>query len=196
MNDNQSNKWKLTIDVDRVKEREKEELNEIIKIVKEKEELISQTEMLMQQKSIYNETYRPQFISEMNEEELEEFSNVLSKKLRQVKLAISKANLGQTKFMNFEEDKKKKEYMMAHYHEIIKKDYFHKSHNIPYIKKEIVSHYNFSDNKIVNTNQRFKKYTKDCFEKYKETLKEFEKLGRKARLKSRKMVKILNKANK
>ena len=75
----------MEIDVEKVKEKEKEELNEIIKIVKEKEELISQTEMLMQQKSIYNETYRPQFISEMNEEELEEFSNTLSKKLRQVK---------------------------------------------------------------------------------------------------------------
>ena len=179
-----------------MKEKEKEELNEMIKIVKEKEELISQTEMLMQQKSIYNDTYRPQFINEMNEEELEDFSNVLSKKLRQVKLAISKANLGQTKYMTFEEDKKKKDYLMSHYHEIIKKDFFQKSHNIPYLKKEIVSHYNFSDNRIFNTNQRFKKYTKDCFEKYKETLKEFEKLGRKAKLKSRKIVKTLNKTYK
>ena len=91
----------MDIDVEKVKEKEKEELNEIIKIVKEKEELISQTEMLMQQKSIYNDTYKPQFISEMNEEELEDFSNLLSQKLRQVKLAISKANLGQTKFMSF-----------------------------------------------------------------------------------------------
>ena len=193
LKNNQSNKWELDIDVEKVKEKEKEELNEIIKIVKEKEELISQTEMLMQQKSIYNDTYRPQFISEMNEEELEEFSNVLSKKLRQVKLAISKANLGQTKFLSFEEDKKKKEHKILHFHELIKKDFLHKTHKVPYSKKEIVSHYNFSDNRIGNTNQRFKKYTKDCVEKYKETLKEFEKLGRKAKLKSRKIVKSLNK---
>ena len=196
LKNNQSNKWDLDIDVEKEKEKEKEELNEIIKIVKEKEELISQTEMIMQQKSIYNDTYKPQFISEMNEEELEEFSSVLSRKLRQVKLAISKANLGQTKFMSFEEDKKKKEYMVAHYHELIKKDFMHKTHNVPFSKKEIVSHYNFSDNRIVNTNQRFKKYTKDCFEKYKETLKEFDKLGRKAKLKSRKIVKNLNKSYK
>ena len=193
LKNNQSNKWELDIDVEKVKEKEKEELNEIIKIVKEKEELISQTEMLMQQKSIYNDTYRPLFISEMNEEELEEFSNVLSKKLRQVKLAISKANLGQTKFLSFEEDKKKKEHKISHFHELIKKDFLHKTHKVPYSKKEIVSHYNFSDNRIGNTNQRFKKYTKDCVEKYKETLKEFEKLGRKAKLKSRKIVKSLNK---
>ena len=111
--------------------------------------------MIMQQKSIYNDTYKPQFISEMNEEELEDFLNVLSQKLRQVKLAISKANLGQAKFMSFEEDKKKKEYKISHLHEIIKKDFFHKSHKIPFSNKEIVSHYNFSGNKIVNTNQRF-----------------------------------------
>ena len=119
LGNNQSNRWDLDIDVEKVKEKEKEELNEIIKIVKEKEELISQTEMLMQQKSIYNDTYKPQFISEMNEEELEDFSNVLSRKLRQVKLAISKANLGQTKFMSFEEDKKRKEFKISHYHELM-----------------------------------------------------------------------------
>ena len=164
----------------------------MIKIVKEKEELISQTEMMMQQKSIYSDTYKPQFISEMNEEQLEDFSNVLSQKLRQVKLAISKANLGQTKFMTFEEDKKKKEYMSNHYHEFIKKGYLQKKHKIPFIKKNIVSHYNFSGNKILTTNQKFNKYTQDCQEKYQETLKECEKLGKRAKLKSRLALKSLS----
>ena len=67
LGDNQSNKWDLDIDVEKVKEKEKEELNEMIKIVKEKEELISQTEMMMQQKSIYSDNYKHQFISEINE---------------------------------------------------------------------------------------------------------------------------------
>ncbi len=52
------------------------------------------TEMIMQQKSIYNETYKPIFINEMNEAELKEFSKTLSQKLRNVKLALSKANMG------------------------------------------------------------------------------------------------------
>ena len=164
----------------------------MLKIVKEKEELISQTEMMMQQKSIYCDTYKPQFISEMNEEQLEDFSNVLSQKLRQVKLAISKANLGQAKFMTFEEDKKKKEYMSNHYHEIIKKGYLEKKNKIPFVTKNIVSHYNFSGNKILTTNQQFKKYTQDCQEKYRETIKECEKLGRRAKLKSRVAIKALN----
>ena len=37
----------------------------------------------------------------------------------------------------------------------------------------------------MTTNQKFKKYTQDCQEKYQQTLKECEKLGRKAKLKSR-----------
>ena len=122
----------MDIDVEKVKEKEKEELNEIIKIVKEKEELISQTEMIMQQKSIYNDTYKPQFISEMKEDELEDFSNVLSQKLRQVKLAISKANLGQTIFMSFEEDKKKKENEIRDFHKKVMEEYLHKAHKVPY----------------------------------------------------------------
>ena len=182
----------MDIDVEKVKEKEKEELSEMLKIVKEKEELILQTEMMMQQKSIYNDTYKPQFINEMNEEQLEDFSNVLSQKLRQVKLAISKANLGQTKFMSFEEDKKKKEYMTNHYHEFIKKGYLQKKHKVPFIKKNIVSHYNFSANKILTTNQKFKKYTQDCQEKYQETLKECEKLGRRAKLQSRMALRALS----
>ena len=84
----------MDIDVEKVKEKEKEELNEIIKIVKEKEELISQTEMMMQQKSIYSDTYKPQFISEMNEEQLEDFSNVLSQKLRQISVKYKPIPIG------------------------------------------------------------------------------------------------------
>ena len=41
----------------------------------------------------------------MDEEQLHDFSNVLSQKLRQVKLAISKANLSQNKFAAFENEK-------------------------------------------------------------------------------------------
>jgi hypothetical protein len=57
----------------------------------------------MQQKSIYNESYRPLFINEMDEEKIKEFSKTLSQKLRHVKLAISKANLGQNKYSHMNE---------------------------------------------------------------------------------------------
>lgn len=52
----------------------------------------------MQQKHVYNENYKPLFISEMNDEMIKEFSKLISQKLRHVKLAISKANLNQNKY--------------------------------------------------------------------------------------------------
>jgi hypothetical protein len=54
----------------------------------------------MQKKSIYNDKYQPLFIQEMDETKLKEFSKILSQKLRHVKLAISKAALGQNKYSN------------------------------------------------------------------------------------------------
>ncbi len=50
----------------------------------------------MQEVSIYSDAYKPSFIYEMDETALKEFSKVLNQKLRHVKLAIRKANLGQT----------------------------------------------------------------------------------------------------
>lgn len=65
----------------------------------------------MQQGSIYDENYKPLFISEMDEDMIKEFSNVISQKLRHVKLAISKANLSQNKYKALkdqsDEEKKK-----------------------------------------------------------------------------------------
>jgi hypothetical protein len=72
--------------------------------VKQKENNIIKTEMIMQQKSIYNETYKPLFINEMDEDKVKDFSKTLSQKLRHVKLAISKANLGQNKYANLNND--------------------------------------------------------------------------------------------
>lgn len=54
--------------------------------------------MLMQQGSIYNENYKPLFISEMDDDSIKEFSKLISQKLRHVKLAISKANMSQNKY--------------------------------------------------------------------------------------------------
>jgi len=66
--------------------------------VKLKEINILKSEMIMQQKSIYSDDYKPLFISEMDDETIKEFSKLISQKLRHVKLAISKANLSQNKY--------------------------------------------------------------------------------------------------
>lgn len=88
------------IDILNIRNIDNEEMNQTYKIVKEKEQLIQKTEMMMQETSIYSDAYKPLFIYEMDENSLKEFSKQLNQKLRHVKLAISKANLGQNKYKN------------------------------------------------------------------------------------------------
>ncbi len=88
------------IDIENVKLEEDEMMKETYDLVAKKEMIIRQTEEIMQKKSIYAESYKPLFINEMSEEKVKEFSKVLSQKLRHVKLAISKSNLGQNKYAN------------------------------------------------------------------------------------------------
>lgn len=86
------------IDIDSIRKLDNDEMNDAYQIVKEKESLILKTEMMMQETSIYSENYKPLFIYEMDENSIKEFSKLLNQKLRHVKLAISKANLGQNKY--------------------------------------------------------------------------------------------------
>jgi hypothetical protein len=65
----------------------------------------------MQNNSIYSESYKPLYIQEMDETSINSFAKVLSKKLRNVKLAITKSNVNNnkyTKLEDFEDPKKKK----------------------------------------------------------------------------------------
>ncbi len=67
----------------------------------------------MQSKSIYDETYKPLYINEMDEGSINDFAQVLSQKLRNVKLAITKSNIGNNKIgnvINDEERTKNKPY--------------------------------------------------------------------------------------
>ena len=86
------------ININSIRKEDEEEIQHAFKVVKEKERLINETELMMQETSIYNENYKPKFIFEMDENGIKEFSKLLNQKLRHVKLAISKANLGHNKY--------------------------------------------------------------------------------------------------
>jgi hypothetical protein len=62
------------IDIEKVKKEEEDEMKQIFSIVKHKSINILNTEMIMQQKSIYSENYKPLFINEMDEEKIEDFT--------------------------------------------------------------------------------------------------------------------------
>lgn len=54
----------------------------------------------MQTQSIYSQNYSPLFINEMDEGATNAFAHILSQKLRNVKMAITKANLSNNKLNN------------------------------------------------------------------------------------------------
>ena len=103
-----SNDWKLDINIDKLKEKEEEEYLKMLKTVAEIEKITNATEIILQSRSIYSEAYRPKYIEEMNDiDKIKELSDVIQDRLRNVKLAVSKANLNQSKMIDL--TKKKEE---------------------------------------------------------------------------------------
>ena len=106
--ENMSNDWKLDIDIEKMQEKEEEEYQEMLEEVAEIEKITNATELILQSRSIYSEAYRPKYIEELNDiEKIKELSQVIQDRLRNVKLAVSKANLNQSKMVDL--TKKKKE---------------------------------------------------------------------------------------
>ena len=96
-----SNDWKLVINLDKLKEKEEEEYLKMLETVAEIEKITNATELILQTRSIYSEAYRPKYIEEMNDiEKIKELSDVIQDRLRNVKLAVSKANLNQSKMVD------------------------------------------------------------------------------------------------
>ena len=106
--DNMSNDWKLDINIGKVQEKEEEEYLEMLETVAEIEKITNATELILQTRSIYSEAYRPKYIEELTDiEKIKDLSQMIQDRLRNVKLAVSKANLNQSKMIDL--TKKKKE---------------------------------------------------------------------------------------
>ena len=126
---NMSNDWRLDINIDKLKEKEEEEYLKMLKTVAEIEKITNATEIILQSRSIYSEAYRPKYIEEMNDiEKIKELSDVIQDRLRNVKLAVSKANLNQSKMVDLT---KKKE-------EENKKNQKHSHQIAGYLKKKLI----------------------------------------------------------
>ena len=106
--DDMSNEWKLQINIEKLQEKEEEEYLEMLEVVAQIEKITNATELILQTRSIYSEAYRPKYIEEMDDiEKIKELSDIIQDRLRNVKLAVSKANLNQSKMVDL--TKKKEE---------------------------------------------------------------------------------------
>ena len=105
--ENMSNDWKLDINIDKLKENEDVQYENIIKQIKEIEKITKETESILINQSIYSDLYKPKYIEEMNDmDKIKELSQIIQDRLKNVKLAVSKANLNYNKMMELSKKQK------------------------------------------------------------------------------------------
>lgn len=102
-----SNKWRLEIDLEYIQNSEESLFNQIIQEIKRKEVFVAKSEKLMKNVPLSSDNYHPFFIDEMNEEQIKEFNEMLSRKLRHAKMSLSKVRAEKKKYEEFEKEKER-----------------------------------------------------------------------------------------
>ena len=107
LQDNMSNDWKLDINIDKIKEKEEKDIKDLLNKVKEIEKITKVTESILLNNSIYSEIYKPKYIEEMKDiNQIKDLGKNIQKRLRNVKLAVSKANLNYNQMMELSRKQK------------------------------------------------------------------------------------------
>ena len=105
--ENRSNDWKLDINIDKIKAKEEQDIKDLLCKIKDIEVITKTTETLLLNQSIYSELYKPKYIEQMNDmEKIKELSKNIQDRLRNVKLAVSKANLNYNKMIELSKKQK------------------------------------------------------------------------------------------
>ena len=106
--DNMSNDWKLNINIEKIKEKEEKNIQDLLNKVKAIEKITKETESILINQSIYSELYKPKYIEEMNDmDKIKELSKNIQERLRNVKLAVSRANQNYNKMVELSKKQKK-----------------------------------------------------------------------------------------
>ena len=90
-----STEWNYEVNISAIESERTKHYEKILAMVRVKEKEIALTEQQMQVMSIFNADYKPEFIKEIPEEQVEEFTTLVSEKIRNVKLAIVKSKINQ-----------------------------------------------------------------------------------------------------
>ena len=123
--DNMSNDWKLDINIEDIKTKEENDIKDLLNRVKEIEKITKETESILINQSIYSELYKPKYIEEMSDmDKIKELGKNIQERLKNVKLAVSKANQNYNKMIELS---KKQKLADEHLNEIINKKRKYKS---------------------------------------------------------------------
>jgi hypothetical protein len=120
-----SNDWKLDINIEDIKTKEENDIKDLLNRVKEIEKITKETESILINQSIYSELYKPKYIEEMSDmDKIKELGKNIQERLKNVKLAVSKANQNYNKMIELS---KKQKLADEHLNEIINKKRKYKS---------------------------------------------------------------------
>ena len=99
-----SNNWNLNIDLNEIEKNEKKKFDDIYNKIIQNNDKINEDTKLMQKQPIYSENYIPNFLDDLSEEKIKNFSVMLSQKLRHVKLAMAKIQMEKNEMDEFKKE--------------------------------------------------------------------------------------------
>ena len=105
-----STTWNLEIDINELMNKENYELNKLISKVNALEEDINTTENIYQNTSIFNSSYKPLYLNNVNDKEKDELTKVINNKIVNTNLSMVK------KYMKIKDERDIRKYENKKYH--------------------------------------------------------------------------------
>ena len=162
--ENKSTIWKLDINVDEIKQKEKEKYEEKLhELLKKDDNNLYDNKYEL----ITSNNYYPLFIRQMDEEELNNYTEALNSKMRKIDLTTSKILLKNNDFIEFEKERKKESRKINYITEmklmgksIFPKKEF-KSEKFDLLNKERLYKYGINRAKFKTSEDKFNVYKED-----------------------------------
>ena len=90
---NRSTFWNYDIDINFILNKNKEDIQELINKIYEKENEVVLTEIAYKTNSIYNPDYQPIFLKNLDSEEKSQLTEIINYKIKNIKFAISRSQI-------------------------------------------------------------------------------------------------------
>ena len=164
VNEDKSTIWKLEINVDEIKEKENKKYEEKYKeLIKKDDNYLYDNKYEL----ITSNQYYPLFIRQMDEEELNNYTEALNSKMRKIDLTTSKILLKNNDFIEFEKERKKESRKINYLTELKlmgksifpKKEF--KSEKFDLLNKERLYKYGINKTKFKTSEEKFNTYKED-----------------------------------
>lgn len=164
VSEDKSTVWKLELNVEEIKEKEKQKYETKLKeLIKKDDNFLYDNKYEL----ITSNQYYPLFIRQMDEQELNNYTEALNSKMRKIDLTTSKILLKNNDFIEFEKERKKEARKISYLAELkflgkninTKKEF--KSEKFDLLNKERQYKYGINKTKFKTSEEKFNNYKED-----------------------------------